>query len=698
MTQIKASSIRAVILDILKQNLSAYTIWDTIEGDLILKCTNLPEVTSEAKKKELLKGLRDIKKFLQDKDVDESKLKFLDEEIDRYKYTKQISLYEETEDMVEQEVINKYARMGTQTEGVVGIHLAYSYEQLKRLTNGVYNKTGLIKFYISREKTIYGKVVSEVYQFPQRVPIATLVESVATDKDTGLPNYKGIKLFGELWNKTKLKKIKEIQLEFYVYKFISEHNQELVLLTLKPVELGDYIITGVTTQCDDYKALTDSAKLKTKLPFFFAQECRGRIIKYKDHAEFRKKLSDLNVSKKNLFNMIFTIKSKGKQYLLKHPEWFKWLSWSWLAHAPVGMKPYPLHILFIGPPGTGKSWWLNTFHARSKESLDVFSGSSSTLKKLVPSYKYRPMQHGYLAESNRFSFCDEFLRCLINTKGAKEGGEREESVGLMNDLLEHQKRVVGSGVVSGTVTMSSRILATSNPLKGAKTIQDMLNRFDKSFLCRWLIVWQSQKHIDLIRESRESQLPEYKYSISDEDFIGILDYLHLFPSEYDKKKLEEIYQSVIPVLSDQLKGHYSTRHIHHLECVLDGVIKARCLFERDVNFKATDEDYKITANVWKNVIRSWIDGEHIGHLPIKERIFYLPENCQYIYWEIVELKRPASRKEVKELALEEMKPHEYLEAMTVLLDMGVLFEDDGAICPHYLKKTGKLTDYEEEKD
>ena len=129
-----------------------------------------------------------------------------------------------------------------------------------------------------------------------------------------------------------------------------------------------------------------------------------------------------------------------------------------------------MHLIVMGPKHSGKSLLLNGLHSKSKENRDIFSGSSSTLKSLVPSFKYNPARLGYLAESNRFAFCDEFFRCLISARTTKEGSVREESVAMMNDLLEHQKRRAGSGVSSVNVNMTSRVIATTNPIKGMKNI------------------------------------------------------------------------------------------------------------------------------------------------------------------------------------------------------------------------------------
>lgn len=137
MTEIKATHMRAFIMDLLKIQLGGYTIWNQVEVDLAIMCADLPEASTEEKKEQLIKGLQEIKTYLLKKEIDPEMIKFLDEESDRYHQTKQISLYEDQEDQLEKGIVDKYARLSYGTEGIMGIHLAYNYEQLKKLTNGV---------------------------------------------------------------------------------------------------------------------------------------------------------------------------------------------------------------------------------------------------------------------------------------------------------------------------------------------------------------------------------------------------------------------------------------------------------------------------------------------------------------------------------------------------------------------------------
>jgi hypothetical protein len=690
--EIRSTSQGEVIMALLKDKLGVFAFWKRIEPDLAIICAGLPEVNSEEKKKEIVVSLKKLKTYLMQPGVDviEKDLDFLEDEIERYTLTKQISLYEEKDYAVDQEVINKYANIGTGTQGIVGIHLGYNYEQLKKLTNGVYKQTGLVKFYISAEKTLYGKVQAEIYEHPQKIPVATLIEDKQKAAN-GDPDFKRIALFGEKVNRKENKIITEMEEPFRVYRFITEHNQELILLSKDEIEIGDYVVTGVTTQVDDYKVLTETARLPTKLPFIFVKDIKSRIIRFKDHGEFRERLSLLGINKSTVFNFPFTVEEGEDLFVLNQPTWFKWLVWAWLTHARVGMQNmYPMHIMMVGAPGGGKSWMLNSLYKRSKEIRYIFSGSSSTLKNLVPSFKYKPAKMGYLADSNRFSFCDEFLRCILNTRSVgTDGSAREESVAMMNDLLEHQRREAGSGVsIISKVNMTSRVFATTNPVKGVNCMEDLYNGLDQSFLSRWLIYYQTQDHLELIRHSKQKDLKKHPFKgISTNEWISLLDYLHTFKVAFEEDRLDEILKRPIPMLSENLKKHYDTRHRHHLECLLDGIVKTRCLFEKDMSFNAREVDYKRVQEVWDKVIGSWIDGKLIKKLPVGDRVNYLPENCQYLFKIICEAKRPLVRHELQDMVSKDLTTEEYRDAHIILRDNHIIFEDEDKIKPFYMEET-----------
>jgi len=680
------NSVRSSIMNIVKTKFSSMSFWGRIEGDIAMMCADLPDPTTNEKKIDFINKLENIKGFLLREEVKNKDLKFLDDEIDLHKSTEILGIYRDKINDIDPNIISAYSRISTGTEGVATIAQPFNYNQLTKLSNGVFEKTGLANFYISNEKTIYGSIIAEHFEGRlQDVPIATIIEEIKKN-DIG-EHTRSIKLFGQQITKTSHRVIKEIVMPFYFYRFITEDNKDMMLISTIKNEPGSYIVTGVEKKCNDYKALTDSTRLMTKLPFFFVQKIRNRVIVFKNHEQFKTRLKQLEVNKNNLFDYPFTTQRKDKTWKLLQPRWYKWLIWAWLTHEEKGMmNTYPMHLMILGEAASGKSVLLNSLHSHSKETKEIFAGATSTLKSLVPSFKNNPAQHGYLAESNRFAFCDEFLRCLVNTRTTKEGSHREEGVGIMNDLLEHQKREVGSGVSRANVNMRARILSMSNPVRGVGNMNNLINGYDESFLSRWLIYYQTDDHVQMIKRSNDSDLKLYDYKINDNDWISVLDYLQSFSAEYDLKKIEEIYNEVPKTLSENLARHYSTRHKHHMECLLDGIIKTRCLMDNDMGFTATEEDYKILKDVWMHIVRSWLNTSQIKNIDINKRIFYVPENAQYLYWKIYNEKNIVSMNQCREFALAgEMKEIEFEEALITLKDMELIIEDNGAVRTHLME-------------
>jgi len=117
---------------------------------------------------------------------------------------------------------------------------------------------------------------------------------------------------------------------------------------------------------------------------------------------------------------------------------------------------------------------------------------------------------------------------------------------------------------------------------------------------------------------------------------------------------------------------------------MDGIIKARCFLERDMSFKAREKDYEVLKEVWTNIIKSWINPSQIPNIDIKERIYYLPENAQFIFQQVDNLKKPISNRELKEIILEDMSLQDFMEAFNILLNHSVLKQSDGIVTPWWM--------------
>lgn len=670
------TSYGAALLLLIKERFGTTHLWKDIEAQCAVYCSRIPNTTSTDNKKRVIIILKDLQTYLKEKDIEAPKLDFLEEELQRYECTTQRRKYEEKDDTLPKEIIEKYARIDPDEEGCFLIPQGFNFDQLERLANGTYNINGMIKFYVSPEMTIAGKIIGEMFEYPQEVLVATLCQG-ATKETTDTKN---IFYFGEKYSAAKWLKIREMALPFYLYRFISEEGQEYILMTEEFYDVGDYVISGVAKSVTDLKNLTETAKLPTKLPYFFAHTMINKIVKYKNIEEFEAKIDFLDLDKEKLLNYIFTINNEYNQTkILLHPSWFKKLIWAWLLHSKQGLgNKFPLHLMIVAGPGSGKSALMNSIHAKTMETRPLFSGSSSTLKDLIPSFRNKPAKLGYLSESNRFAFLDEFFRC-VGRSSQMLSGRIDEEVALMNDLLEHQKRRAGSGISSVNINMTARILCCSNPGKEMHTLNGLLEKLDGSYLSRWLIYYQAESHVKMVRDCDDTTLETINFKLDIDDFVSLIDYLWTIKTEYDVNKVMKIYKAPLTVFSEALTNHYTPRHKHHIKCLMDGIIKTRCLFERDMEFIAIEQDYTDLEEIWSNIIRSWINFEDITKFPIECRYNYLPESAQFLYKKLKEFDKPLTRIESWELVEGEVSKPEYNTALYLLMKAELISQTDSAI-------------------
>jgi len=114
-----SDSVRSNILKLCKQNLSQFPIWERIEEPIIQACSNFTEPTDDKRSKKFIEELEQLKALLIEKDVTMMDLNFLTEEIDNLQQINTMSLFVEDEDDVDPETIERYARLGANTEGIV---------------------------------------------------------------------------------------------------------------------------------------------------------------------------------------------------------------------------------------------------------------------------------------------------------------------------------------------------------------------------------------------------------------------------------------------------------------------------------------------------------------------------------------------------------------------------------------------------
>ena len=189
--------------------------------------------------------------------------------------------------------------------------------------------------------------------------------------------------------------------------------------------------------------------------------------------------------------------------------------------------------------------------------------------------------------------------------------DREMWFARLNPLLEHQMANFGSGNGNANLKMTAKLIAVSNPVWNTATMGQLCSQLDSSFLGRLLIWYQDKEHVDLVQGTRDELIKKRKLTLPLDIHIGIIDYMGSFKAEWDDDRIEEIYQNGLSRLTTdsqnkiKVRDVYKSRYNHHLKCLIDGIVKIRCLCEQDISFKAIEEDYSKLANLWDRMITNW---------------------------------------------------------------------------------------------
>jgi hypothetical protein len=171
------------------------------------------------------------------------------------------------------------------------------------------------------------------------------------------------------------------------------------------------------------------------------------------------------------------------------------------------------------------------------------------------------------------------------------------------------------------------------------------------------------------------------------DFLSIQDYLQSFNSQYSRERVVKICDKFVPFLAESVRGMYEARYLHHLECLLDGIIKVRCLTTKDTSFTAIEEDYQEAEFVWSIIIKSWFK-QTIDELlkdqkiPIEVRSKFIPEEGIYILRTLANMGFKSSPTALKEKCRLEMEAPRLALNMSLLVQGGFIVEKNSLLY-HY---------------
>lgn len=491
----------------------------------------------------------------------------------------------------------------------------YDMEYNLKLIEAISTIKDKLIFIINKNKRLKGKIINKLFEYQKEFPLC-----VKAIKFSGGKEINKIFLINEIFSPYKWKIEKKVECEFFIYQFLS-NNREYILFSEDELDFQEYDIEGMILKIVDNILIGSSSKIGSKLPMLFVNKAKSKIIKYKSYKKLIEACKKLKLTDDKFKSFLF---SRKNGYSYRHPAYFENLILAFLFSAPYGDDPFNLHLLIIAIEGTGKSFIIEELHNKLNEDEPIIEGSASTIKSLIPSFKGNIPKAGAFIKSNRICPVDEFLKLLVRVKAE----EREEQLSFLNSLLEMKERSYASGNCSMKAKATAKFMGVTNAIFGTKSFPALRERIEGSFLSRLLIFYQDKEHIKFIQKGEGKE--KTKFKMDKNDFISIFDYFQTFRAKYDEEKIINIFELFKGFLPSDIKNIYTARYKHHINCLIDGLIKARCIFEGDESFEAKSKDYDKLLDIWRRMIVNWDCNEDIKKLSLKEKWKYLTEAQQYI--------------------------------------------------------------------
>lgn len=410
--------------------------------------------------------------------------------------------------------------------------------------------------------------------------------------------------------------------DFWMYRIITEEGKEYYLLSKHQLSNVTCVFKGMAVEMDDFAEMSRSMRIKSLSRLFFVKDFEPNV-----------KI----LSKEDLIKLV---ESKGitlkrwKEFLAFHPN-------GNLNRFPVEAENlrsafilsskvdgYPLHLLIMGTAGTRKSMgYIETTAYKISEEAQICEGANSRIKGLTPSFKERPANIGYLAKQERIGFIDEVGK-MVEFENNKHQSGINNVLGELNVLLDHKKRVVGSGNDNDVVFQATaKFMFVTNPVGGRTTLHDHIGLIDPTTLSRMFLWVQdyNERSFVLGKEGIVPPTPTQDYlnnrvienrkkevvlkmcwgELGRDEFLTLYDTCNSFLSEIDDLKVEKLANDITSIAKD-MKGVWEPRDKHHVKLLIDGLVKQRCLFEDyDSSFTAIDKDYDLAEKILIRMAEGW---------------------------------------------------------------------------------------------
>lgn len=507
--------------------------------------------------------------------------------------------------------------------------------ETKEINIDLMNETQRVFFLAHANDKIEGKP-QLVHQTIQRIPILRQVQRVIRSKGEDDKIVHGYKFIDDRYDKRyDGQEIDLVVLDFWVYRIVDKGKEHYIFSKEKlSGEHSEFY--GMQINLNDTSDLNQNLKVSKITSIFIIKESKPSVCALPPDklVDLTRRLAlDLGWDEKGFMEYIFT-HPDGKVY--EYTEDFNLLRIAQLLSSKY--EGYPLHLFKMGPVGTGKTTEAETLDFKFQEEQGILEAGTSRMRVLIPSFKEKPANLGYICNCNRIAIIDELMKMVENSINSDHVDPNNYFSGI-NMLLEHKKRMVGSGNDNSTIAQTTaKVSITTNNVSRKNTIYAHVGTIDPTTLSRMLVWVQDSEEIEKIYQKKDikkstfiNKSREYNpnpdksvcsrvflsqvMGSGDKDsvlgncftsFLTIYDSCQQFLINYDEQKVYQIFNGSVSRAKDPMKQVWRARGLHHSILLLDGLTKFRCLFkDYDPTFTPIQEDYDLLERILHHMINGW---------------------------------------------------------------------------------------------
>lgn len=475
-----------------------------------------------------------------------------------------------------------------------------TWDKIKGHIKKLYDKSNSLFFLSHKEDEITGK--------PQLIDLnqKRIILSMKTKKripKSELYTYNFKFLDDNLDKRDREQEEESCSLWFFIYKIV-EDKKEYILLSQKELIPDLYRFRGMKiTLCDDSE-ISKTLSFGSLTDIFISVE-EEKAIKSLNKGDLIRHIQQLkeryNLDKNKFIDYLFT-REDNKIY--SHSEDYNKLIISFLLS---GKYEYPLHLFILGRVGTGKTYTIEALNNKFNESPGWFASELSTLRGLIPSFREKPAQLGFILNCLRLGLIDELFKLIEKAELTGQSGQYSDILmnylGSLNSLLEHKEATAGTGNDTIKIKATAKLLFMTNPYKKYKTIYNHIDIIGKTTLSRMIPYVQTEEERAFIDKGDIRINTDKK--ITQEEFLTIYDSCNSFLIDYEEERVKEIHKKIMNLIKESMKEVWKIRGLHHSILLLDGLVKFRCLFDEDKTFKAQNKDYEELENLLIYIVNSW---------------------------------------------------------------------------------------------